>query len=235
MSSFEDFKQIYDAPWVSGDGSTTRPPKFRSNPGRLRGGQSVDIYGFFAIVFNILKQEDPSIHFVPAYPDYIMKSRDYVPTKDEPTPSIPNTITFKVVRKTRGTIRGGKPHGSRTELKPMIREEAAAGDKTSVYTTKGQRFDCTVQLDCWSATRFEAELLGEYLEDIILKYTGLIMSLGIQQVIFQQRLEDAKLDSFRIPMVSIQYLVNVEKIWYLNTRRLEEIRATFKINETVKT
>jgi len=235
MSTFNDFfRQYYDSPWISGDGTDIRPPKFKSNPGRLRGGQSVDISGFFAILYNILKQEDPKIQFVPAYPNMILKSRDYVPTKDEPTPTMPNIVTFKVIKKTCGSIRGKAPHGYRREIKPMIREEAAMGDKGSVYTTFGQRFDCTVQLDCWSATRFEAEILSEYIEDIILKYTGLIKSLGVQEVFYLQRLEDETLRDYGIPKISIQFLVMIERIYYLDTRRIEEIRATFKINEPIR-
>ena len=230
----EFFRQYYDAPWISGDGTDVRPPKFRSNPGRLRGGQSVDINGFFSILYNILKEEDPDIRFLPAYPELILKSVDHVPTSDEPTSKFPNIITFKVVKKTCGTFRGKGPHGSRRELKPMIREEAALGDKTSVYSTFGQRFDCTVQLDCWADTRFEAEILAEYLEDIVLKYTGLFKELGIQQVFYWERLEDVTLREYGIPGVSLQFLVMIERIYYLDTRRLEEIRATFNIKETVR-
>ena len=230
--SLVQFKRFYDAPWINPeDGSMVIPSNLTSSPGRLRGGQSVDIQGFFAILYNILKQEDPAINFLPAYPDYILKSRNHVPTKDEPVATLPNTITFKVVRKTCGS-RGSGPRGRRG-IKPTIREEAALADKTSVYTTYGQCFKCIVQLDCWASTRYEAEILAEYLEDLILKYTGLIKTLGIQEVIYEQRLEDEYLRDYGIPGVSIQWLILVEKIWYVDTKRIEEIRATFKVYETL--
>jgi len=225
-------RRFYDAPWINPeDGSTVIPSNLTSSPGRLRGGQSADIQGFFAILYNILKQEAPDIDFLPAYPDHILKSRVHTPTKDEPVVTLPDTVTFKVVRKA-CVSRGSGLHGRRG-IKPTIREEAAAADKTSVYTTYGQCFDCTVQLDCWAKNRYKAEILAERIEDLILKYTGLIKSLGIQEVIYKERLEDEYLRNYNIPGISIQWYVQIEKIWVVDNRRIEEIRATFKVYETL--
>lgn len=226
--TLDDFSRFYYADWVAPDGTTTVPAKSTSIP-RLRGGLGVDISGFFAIVYNIMKQEDPNITFVPAYPDYILKSRGHVATRDEPTATLSNTVTFKVVRKTCGTLRGRGPHGPRTEMKPMIREQVAGVTSGAIYSTYGQRFDCTIQLDCWSKTRFEVEILAEYMEELLLKYTGLIKSLGIKELFFMERLDDKMLQPFMIPSISLQYFVQVEKIWCVDTQRISEIRATFKL------
>lgn len=229
--NYDTYRKFYTRDWINEkDGSLLIPTSLKSDPPRLRGGPSVEISGFFAILGHILREDEPKIHYQAAYPDFILKLMDFTPTIDNPTATLPYTITFKVIKKTPATIRGNSPHGSRAEPKPMIREQNAYEDSDYVYSTYGHRFDYTVQFDCWAPTRFETEILCEYFENFMVQYTPLLMSLGVQLIRFERRMEDDYIRRFRIPGLSLQYFVRVEKIYYQDIKRIEEIRAKFGIN-----
>jgi len=221
----DTFRRFYTRDWVDIDGSTNFNLREFVNPlPRTRGGRSIDLGGFFAVVGSILKEEDPKIVFAPAYPDFIIEAQEHTATRTAPLPKIPYTVAFRTIFKIPGVVSGSNIQ----EPKPMIREDIAAETETSIISTYGQRFDAIVQFDCISATRFEAEILAEFMENLIVQHTKLIMSLGTPLIRFKKRLEDERILS-RVPAVSLQYDVRLEKIYYVDTKKIEEIRAKFQI------
>lgn len=225
--TFEEFIMIQTRDWVNPSDGTTSFPLERAYPGHLRGGPSTGIHGIFAVLYHIFKEEDDKVMFVSAYPDLILSQENKQNTREEPTTKIPNMVTFKVVKLTLESGMSGMP-GPKSEHRPRYRETVGATDD-HVLTTHGQRFASLVQFDCWSNTRFECELLAEYVQEIILKYTGLIKTLGATRVIFRERSEDETLVKFGIPCVSLKYDIGIEKVYVMKTPRIEEIRTRIKV------
>lgn len=228
FTTFDDFIMIQTRDWVNpSDGSTSFPLE-RAYPGHLRGGPSTGIGGVFAVLYHIFEAEDKNILFAAAYPDIILKRENRPGTITEPTEKLPHIVTFKVIRMVPDAVRGSSLQGGRPELKARIREAHADSNDTEVHSTYGQRFACQVQLDCWSNTIFECELLSEYVQELIRKYTGLMMSLGATRVLFKERSEDTNIN-FRIPRITLKYEIGIEKIYVMRVPRIEEIRTRIKV------
>jgi len=227
LTSFDDFIMIQSRDWVAQDGSTSFPLE-SAYPGRLRGGPSTGIGGVFAVMYHIFQTEDKNVLFTAAYPDIILKRENRPGTIDEPTEKIPHIVTFKVIRVTPDPVRGSSLQGGRGEWKARVRDPHASSTDTEVLSTYGQRLACQVQFDCWSNTIFECELLSEYVQELIRKYTGLIMSLGATRVLFKERAEDTNI-MFRIPRITLRYEIGIEKIYVMRVPRIEEIRTRIQV------
>jgi hypothetical protein len=159
---------------------------------------------------------NPDIWFAPDFPEFLLP-RDNPSYKEmscsKAAPQVPKkVITWGVVRKEPGTV-SGPPFGGTQEVKPRHREYIAifndqtknyvVGNTTSGLNTeterfrlvkvKAQVFDNLVQYNIWSKSNYEAEIMMEWFEDFMDKYTGMFREAGIVQLLFNRRVRDETL------------------------------------------
>ena len=79
----------------------------------------------------------------------------------------------------------------------------------------GQRFRNTVQFDCWGETSTEADRLARRFKKFMFTYTGVFRQLGVGDIIYLERLRDARVTKWRedIYARSLRYTIIFEDLF----------------------
>lgn len=165
--------------------------------------------------------------------DYTMQDLDVTFLSDEQQniikdPEIPTNhafISYRVISRK-----------SKDEYKPIVREEIIEHDennKQRIGQVYGQRFDCTVQFNIFSAENKVATKVMEKFEELMIAYAGYFKKQGVQELFFEEQLTDNEYNNFRetLSVRNLRYYVQVEKLTVIFNRRVGDI---ILVGDTVK-
>lgn len=165
--------------------------------------------------------------------DYTMQDLDVTFLSDEQQniikdPEIPTNhafISYRVISRK-----------SKDEYKPIVREEIIEHDennKQRIGQVYGQRFDCTVQFNIFSAENKVATKVMEKFEELMIAYAGYFKKQGVQELFFEEQLTDNEYNNFRetLSVRNLRYYVQVEKLTVIFNRRVDDI---ILVGDTVK-
>jgi len=131
----------------------------------------------------------------------------------EQPPSLLPTITWTVISVEPGTL--GSINSSRKEWKPRLRESVkdplVPGHTVEIW---GQRFENTVQFDCWSNDPRTSDRLVRWFEQFMRLYTGHLRRAGAGQILFTKRNRDDLNQTWRqsYNVRGSQYIIETEQL-----------------------
>ena len=100
------------------------------------------------------------------------------------------------------------------EIKPRIRSYyKETEDGTEAVNVYAQSFDYNLVFEVWAESNTEADQMAERFENFMMTYTGYFMQNGVQQLIFQEQLDETAVMKWREAAVvrSFRYLLRLEK------------------------
>ena len=121
---------------------------------------------------------------------------------------------------------------SNKEITPKIRElpfeDPNQPNKTILIY--GQKFDYIIEFSIWCATNESANKLMNEFEDTLIIYKGDLMRSGVQNILFNQQLEDNSESSSRVKLAhrTLLYQVRLEKLTSVSSSKLNMI--TVRVN-----
>jgi hypothetical protein len=128
-------------------------------------------------------------------------------------PSLYPTVTWTIISVEPGTL--GTMGSSRKEWKPRLRESVkdplVPGHTIEIY---GQRFENTVQFDCWSNDPRTSDQLVKWFEQFMRLYSGHLRRAGTGQIMFLKRNRDESNQTWRQSYSTrgSRYLIETEQL-----------------------
>ena len=211
---------------------------YEVDPPRLRSSNNISIYNFFR-TFSRLAQVvyardfGKELRVVSAYPDDLM---EFKASRENPAGGFIDTITFQITRREPASIHD-KPFSPDKALKPTFIDYQGMGDG-DVIEIKHQRFDNLVQLDCWTLSNKEADMMMEWLEEFLVKYTSYFKDMGIVEMYYFRggrftwgTTEEEAMDRWRNPFKvrSVNWFVRTERLWTIDHNEIEEVRISLEV------
>lgn len=153
------------------------------------------------------------------------------PKKTEGDNIIPPIITYSIVRKIPGVLKGS------SEIKPRQREVINIQDEqghTVPLELLGHLFDYTILFEVWEGDGDAADELAERFQHFMTQYTGYFKKAGVNEMIFDRMDSTLGTPEWRSDLVkrNIVYFVRLDEITGATCPVIEDITVDALVHQT---
>ena len=101
------------------------------------------------------------------------------------------------------------------ELKPRIRETIYDNDAKMIGNIYAQKFECIIQFNVFASVYDLADEVITNFENMMIKYAGYFKRNGVNELLFEEELQDDKYNLFRqvVSVRNIRYRIRIENIY----------------------